>query len=634
MCGISGIYALTSDGRQQLRNIERMNNTLKKRGPDGGNVCVKDRAAIGHRRLSVIDVSSAGDQPMHSHDGRYSLIFNGEIFNYQELRDKYLSEKEKQDLRSHSDSEVFLQLYSKMKQDVFLLLRGFFAAAIYDNETEELVIVRDRYGKKPLLYFSDNDNFSFASEIKALLEYGIPRELDWNVLSLYLQLNYIPEPYSIIKNVRKLEPGHYLLINKDGHILNKPYYNLKLHPEAYPTYTYDAAQEKLTQLLDESVRLRLIADVPLGAFLSGGIDSSVVVALASRHVSRLNTFSVGYKDNPFFDETKYANLVAKKYNTNHTVFSLTNNDFLEHIDNVLDSIDEPFADSSAIPVFILSSYTRKHVTVALSGDGGDEVFAGYNKHGAEWRARKGGLANSLVKAGHPLWSMLPKSRNGKLTNKIRQLHRFSSGTRLSAADRYWRWASLQTSDQAYTLLSDEVRSKVVSETVKRIKLEYTQEIKGEDFNEVLLADMNLVLLSDMLPKVDIMSMANSLEIRSPFLDQEVVEFSFGLPAEYKIDGSMKKRIVQDAFRPLLPEELYNRPKQGFEIPLLSWFRNELWSKIDNDLLSDSFISEQKIFNLTSIQNLKKKLHSSNPEDAHATIWALMVFQYWWKKNIA
>jgi asparagine synthase (glutamine-hydrolysing) len=384
--------------------------------------------------------------------------------------------------------------------------------------------------------------------------------------------------------------------------------------------------------MDDATRLRLIADVPLGAFLSGGIDSSVVVALAARHQQKLKTFSIGYKDNPFFDETAYAELVAKKFDTEHTVFRLGNDDFLEHIEDVLDSIDEPFADSSTIPTFILSKATRKHVTVALSGDGGDEVFAGYNKHKAEWNAMHPSLKRSLATGFLPLWKLLPKSRNSKITNTVRQLHRFAEGAALSAEDRYWRWASIIPAEESLDLFSHHFKTSLKGR--KKLQDLFPMQISGTDLNEVLLADLQLVLAGDMLVKVDMMSMANSLEIRSPFLDAEVVEFAFGLPVDFKINATMKKRIVQDAFRSLLPSELYNRPKQGFDIPLLNWFRKELWSKINDDLLADNFIKDQDIFDVKAIQALKMKLLSTNPEDSHETIWALLVFQHWWKRHIA
>jgi asparagine synthase (glutamine-hydrolysing) len=631
MCGISGAYIFSERGRSKLQGIASANNKLFKRGPDSGGLFNTANAVLGHRRLSIVDVSCAGDQPMTTPDGRFTIVFNGEIFNCKELKN-LLTNDEQHSLRSTSDTEVFLLLYARLKEAIFPLLRGFFAAAIYNREEDSIVLVRDFFGKKPLLYYQDKNQLCFASEMKALLEFDIPKKIDWSILPVYLQLNYIPQPHSILQNVQKVPHGHYLTVKQDS-VQCRPYYTLSLHPEKYTLFTYEAAQQHLVNLMDEAVRLRMIADVPLGAFLSGGIDSSVIVALASRHTQKLNTFSIGYKDYPFFDETHYAKLVAERYKTEHTVFSLSSNDFLEHVNDVLHYIDEPFADSSAIPVYILSYYTRKHVTVALSGDGGDEVFAGYNKHGAEWRIRNGGLLNSFIQAGYPILSFLPKSRNNKLTNKFRQMHRFASGARLGAADRYWQWASFITQSQAVRLLHPRIKQKIDQSVAEKLKISYTRQLNGSDFNEVLLADMNLVLLSDMLTKVDLMSMANSLEIRSPFLDSKVVEFAFGLPSAYKIDGRMKKKIVQDAFRSYLPAELYNRPKRGFEIPLLGWLRKELWGLINDDLLKDSFVREQGIFDPYAVEQLKKQLHSSNPGDSHATIWALIVFQFWWKHYI-
>lgn len=633
MCGISGAFAFQGNSNFLVKAIELANTALIKRGPDGGAISQERSAVLGHRRLSIIDISCAGDQPMHSSDGRYTIAFNGEIFNFQQLKEKYLSIEQQAALRSHSDTEVFLELYLKFKEQVFSLLQGFFAAAIYDHELDELVLTRDRFGKKPLIFYKDEEKVLFASEMKALFAAGIPREINWDILPFYFQLNYVPQPYSLIKNVQKLKPGHFLKISTKG-IEERAYYQLTIQENNYNKYSYEAGKEKLIELLDEAVKMRLISDVPLGAFLSGGIDSSVVVALAARHTDKLKTFSIGYKDHPYFDETHYAQLVAKKYNTEHTVFSLSNSDFLEHIHDVLNYIDEPFADSSALPVYILSKHTRRHVTVALSGDGGDEVFAGYNKHAAEWRMRQGGILNAIVKTGAPLWNVLPKSRNNMLTNKFRQLQRFSEGANLNAAERYWRWACFQSPQESIALFHPKIKQRMSNSALTNIRREYTTNIEGADFNEVLLADMNLVLLSDMLVKVDLMSMANSLEVRSPFLDKNVVEFAFGLPSSYKIDSRMKKRIVQDAFRSYLPEEIYNRPKHGFEIPLLDWFRNELWGLINDDLLNDQFIQEQEIFDVATIQNLKKQLLSSNPGDSHAIVWALIVFQQWWKSYIA
>lgn len=627
MCGIAGGFALRSEGKKYIGNIYKAIRCIAHRGPDGEGIFSDEKLALGHRRLSIIDTSEAANQPMYSRDKRFVIIFNGEIFNYKELKAKYFQDHR---FTTTSDTEVFLELFIKIGVETFKELCGFFAAAIYDTVQKELFIVRDRFGKKPIHVYQNEDVLLFASELKSLIGFGIPKEVNASVLSYYFQLNYIPQPLSILKGVRKVLPGYYLKIS-DHAIEEKPYYELKIRKEKYNHLTYDEAKQRLVSLMDESTKFRLIADVPLGAFLSGGIDSSVVVAMAARHQQQLKTYSIGYKDNSFFDETKYAQLVAKKYNTQHTVFSLTNNDFLEHIDDVLNAIDEPFADSSAIPTFILSKQTRKHVTVALSGDGGDELFAGYNKYKAEWNIMQPSFRKNLVAGLRPLWKILPKSRNNVITNTIRQLHRFAEGASFSAEERYWRWASIMPAGSVESLFTNDLTKNLNGR--KTLDELFQWNITGEDLNEVLLADMNLVLVGDMLVKVDLMSMANSLEIRSPFLDQKVVEFAFGLPESYKISGRMKKRIVQDAFREMLPHELYNRPKQGFDIPLLGWLRRELWSKINDDLLADGFIKEQGIFDVGTMRQLKQKMHSSNPEDSHETVWALLVFQHWWKKYI-
>lgn len=636
MCGITGYYAYKEKHSTNIAKISQSNLKLSLRGPDCGNIYNDFNIALGHRRLSIIDTSDVANQPMQDVSGRYVIVFNGEIFNYQELSAKYLKETWQRisGPKTASDTEVLLYLLIEYGTQCLEWLSGFFAFALYDKETGKLLLARDRFGKKPLLYYMGNGFIAFASEMKALLEYGIPKEIDYTVVSQYFQLNYIPQPQSMIKGVAKLKPAHYMVFSANGMEEYAPYYMLATNPTEYDHYTYDQAKEELIKRMDVSVQERMISDVPLGAFLSGGIDSSVIVALASRHTSQLNTFSIGYKDNTFFDETKYAKLVAKKYNTNHTVFSLSNNDFLEHLYDVLDYIDEPFADSSALPVYILSKQTRKHVTVALSGDGGDEVFAGYNKHAAEWKIRQASMVNKLVKAGMPLWSSLPRSRNSKLTNLFRQLHRFAEGAELPVKERYWRWASFINEKEAAYLFHPDKAAEIDNAMLKQEKEHLLSVIKTDDFNEILLADMNLVLAGDMLVKVDLMSMANSLEVRSPFLDYKVVDFAFSLPDSYKINSKLKKRILQDAFRPMLPAEIYNRPKHGFEIPLLDWFRKELWGLINDDLLSKEFVEQQGIFNVKATENLKNKLLSNNPEDTHATIWALIVFQYWWKKYIA
>jgi asparagine synthase (glutamine-hydrolysing) len=631
MCGITGIFAFNQIGSFYMVNLAKSTDKLSQRGPDGRGTFIDDFIGLGHRRLSIIDTSSQGSQPMKDESGRYVIIFNGEIFNYKELKKK-LADKGVTFI-SGSDTEVLLKLYIHEGKNCLNQLVGFFAFAIYDKEEKSLFVARDRMGVKPLVIYQDEDKFIFSSELKALMAFNIPKELDYESLYAYLQLNYIPGPATIFKNVAKLEPGHYLKITKKkvdkGVYYTIPYDESKVSNNRL---NYEEQKEKLTELLDDSTRLRLIADVPVGAFLSGGIDSSVVVALASRHTDKLNTFSIGFKDEPFFDETKYANLVAKEFNTNHTVFSLTNDDLFDNIFNALDYLDEPFADSSALAVYILSKRTSQKVKVALSGDGADEMFAGYNKHMGELRIREGGLAVEAISVLNPLWKALPKSRSGFLGNKIRQFKRLSEGKKLSAAERYWRWCGYADENTAKKLFSNKSKSMLSGIDYDIRKKNVLKHISSSgDINEVLRTDMELVLTNDMLVKVDMMSMANSLEVRSPFLDHRVVDFAFSLPASSKIDKGMKKKLVQDAFRNILPEELYRRPKQGFEVPLLKWFRRELRSLINDDLLNDRFISEQGIFDLEEIRKLKQKLFSGDPGDIHARIWGLIVFQYWWKK---
>jgi asparagine synthase (glutamine-hydrolysing) len=380
-------------------------------------------------------------------------------------------------------------------------------------------------------------------------------------------------------------------------------------------------------LLSDSVQRRLIADVPLGAFLSGGIDSSVIVALASQHTKHLNTFSIGYKDEPMFDETGYARLVADKYKTNHTVFSLSNDDLFENLFSVLDYIDEPFADSSALAVNILSMHTRKHVKVALSGDGADEMFAGYNKHRAEWILRNKKLFTLSASMLSPLLSPFGGDRNSPFSNKIRQLHRFADGARLSPADRHWRWCGFVDEEEIDSLIDFQYNN---SDYYRRKKEILKPLRSGASMNDLLYMDMNLVLVNDMLVKVDLMSMACSLEVRVPFLDYTVVDYAFSLPDEYKIDHKSSKKILRESFRDELPPELFNRGKHGFEVPLLKWFRTGLRSMIE-DLLSKNFVDRQGLFAFEEISNLKKRLFSQNPGDIEGRIWGLIVFQYWWKK---
>ena len=631
MCGITGIFAFNEVGRFNMINLGRATDALGKRGPDSRGIYNIHHVGLGHRRLSIIDVSDGGRQPMQDETGRFYIVFNGEIYNYKELRNRLLQAGTT--FQSHTDTEVLLKLYIQEGEKCLQQLNGFFAFAIYDAQKDELFMARDRMGIKPLLYYQDEDKLIFASEMKSLLAFGITKTIDFASLYQYLQLQYIPAPATILKGVHKLLPGQLLTVKKKQ-VEVKTYYTIPykkghLNPE---NLDYNQQKEKLVELLEQSVQRRLVADVPLGAFLSGGIDSSIITGLASRHVDKLNTFSIGFKDEPFFDETSYANLVAKHFNTEHTVFSLSNEDLFAHLHDILDYIDEPFADSSAIPVYILSRQTKKIATVALSGDGADELFAGYNKHAAAYKAIQGGFAADAVKDLLPLWKLMPQSRNNLMGNKFRQLQRFAEGMQMEPKARYWRWAAMAPEGGALQLLDENKLDSHQLEDYQKRKTEILKHLSGkENLNDVLYTDMQLVLPNDMLTKVDLMSMASGLEVRVPFLDHEVVEFAFSLPVHAKINGKMKKRILQDAFREMLPPALYKRPKQGFEVPLLKWFRGGLKNLIINDLLADDYIREQGIFSVEQIRLLKQRLFSANPGDVHARIWGLIVFQTWYRK---
>lgn len=631
MCGITGIFAFNLVGKFNMINLAAATQSLEKRGPDNQNLYSDSWVGLGHRRLSIIDTSAAGNQPMWDEGGRYAIIYNGEIFNYQELRKEL--ETTGISFSSNSDTEVLLKVYIQEKEKCLNRLNGFFAFCIYDKQEQTFFIARDRYGVKPLLYLVDDDKFLFGSEMKALMAYGITKEIDFTSLYTYLQLNYIPAPRTIFKQVKKLLPGHYAKVSR-GKVDIEQYYAIPFDRERAErnNLPYEHAKKRLFELMEESVQKRLVADVSLGCFLSGGIDSTVVTALASRHKRDMHTFSIGFKDEKFFDETAYATLAANHLKTGHTVFSLSNADLYKHVHSILDSIDEPFADSSAINVYILSKETRKYATVALSGDGADEMLAGYNKHAAFYRTTHQGIKEKTVTSLLPLWSALPKSRSSSFANKVRQFQRFAEGSKLSSKERYWKWAGFASESEVLSLLSESSRQQYVEQEYNVYKGKLLTSIPDrETINDVLLTDTQLVLPNDMLTKVDLMSMAHGLEVRTPFLDYEVVNFLFSLPEDYKINAGLRKRVLQDAFRDILPAQLYNRPKKGFEVPLLKWFKNEMKSLITDDLLSEKFIKEQNIFKYPEIEKLKQKLFSSNPEDIHARIWGLIVFQWWWKK---
>jgi asparagine synthase (glutamine-hydrolysing) len=626
VCGITGIYSHKNKAGDYTESVKKATECLRFRGPDSQGMFTDPTTLLGHTRLSIIDTSAASAQPFYSSDKRYVIVYNGEFFNYREHKDAL--QKQGISFRSMGDAEVLLNLYITQGPKFLEHVNGFFAFAIFDTADKSLFVTRDRFGIKPLFYSADADRFIFSSEMKAMLQYPINKSLDNASLFQYLQLNYIPAPNTILESVKKFPVGHYAIIKQGQNVSFTPFYNPAYPPEQKSILSFDDAKTTYLNLLDDAVQKRLISDVPLGTFLSGGLDSSAVTAIAAKHKPGLMTFSIGYKDEPMFDESRYAELVSKKLNTRHHSFMLGTDDLYKELFNVLDAIDEPFGDSSAIPMHILSRKTREHVTVALSGDGGDELMAGYNKHLAEYKLQHSGYLKAATMAALPFLKMMPQSRNSKLGNMARQGIRFAEGAKMSPQERYWRWASIAREPEAAQLLRN---SNSTAEASRR-KQEALKSINN-DFNSLLYTDVKLVLQNDMLVKTDSMSMANSLEVRVPLLDYRLVNFLFSLPTEYKITADNQKKILREAVAPMLPQEVLTRKKHGFEVPLLKWFKTGLRDSIENNWLSDTYIEQQGIFDMTAIKALKQQLYSNSPGDSVARVWGLIVFQHWYKKHI-
>jgi len=625
MCGIAGYISLKEVVRNQKDIAKSFNEKLHKRGPDNAGVFYDDTVILSHTRLSIIDVSEKASQPMYSSNREVVIVFNGEIFNFKELR------KELEDkgyiFQSESDTEVVLNLYIEYGIESVQMLNGFFAYTVYDTRTKVVYIVRDRFGIKPLVFCQNEDSIIFASEMKALMSVAGPFEIDFASLQLYLRLTYVPPPYTMLKGVSKLMPGHYLKIEKNT-CTEVCYYKLLYEKSSLTYREYPDVKKRLFDLLNEVIGMQLVSDVPLGCFLSGGIDSSIIAALASKHINGLQTYSIGFKDDPYYDETKYAEMLAKLHSTKHTSFALTTKDLYDAVFDMLEYIDEPFADSSALAVYVLSRETKKNVTVALSGDGADEIFGGYNKYIAEYNIRnRSVLSNSLIKNTSFVWNLFPQSRATYITDVIRKVNKYSKTLQLKPAERYWFLSTFTSKEMVRELvnISDN------NEYLKRKEFLTSLVHDNSDINEIMLADIAMVLSGDMLPKVDMMSMANSLEVRPPFLDYRVVEFAFDIPVSFKIDGFQNKKILRDTFGHLLPKEILHRGKHGFEVPMNTWFKNEMRQYVTDELFSESFIASQGIFEYSEVKKLMHIVFNKKHHDYQALFWSLIVFQYWYKK---
>ncbi len=613
--------ALSENGKSLFPFLPAAIQKLHLRGPDRHKIHENGDFSGAHARLSIIDLSEASDQPFISEDGRYILLLNGEIFNFREIRAEL--EGQGRTFKTSGDVEVALQAFMHYGPACLEKFNGFFAIAVYDNQKKSLFLARDRYGIKPLYYYQDGQNLIFASEMKAMLEFPIKRELDEASFRDYFQFTYIPEPYTMLKNVHKLPAAHYAEV-KNGEFELKQWYEI---PEEKYEGSYEDAQKDLRELMEDSVAKRMISDVPLGAFLSGGIDSSIVSVLAARQNSKMEVFSITFPDHPYYDESTYAKEVAKMHGLNQQLIPVREKDFLDALPKVLDYLDEPFADSSAIAVYVLSEFVKKHLTVALSGDAADEIFGGYRKQRAAAAIMGGSSAKrALLKTlRHIPGTYSRKSKAGDLMRKMKRMGKAAS---LNGNDLYVFLASFMAEEEKNKIFSPEVQN--AGNALQHL----LGDISAHDFNTFLRADMKMVLNGDMLRKTDLMSMANSLELRSPFLDYRVINFAFSLQSKWKVDEKTGKRILLDAFQDIIPPSVLKRPKHGFEVPLGSWMQGSLFSDMQNIWLEDSFIRNQGLFNPDYIRHLLIQVEAGKAPVHQSTLWSLIVFQNWWMKYMA
>lgn len=630
MCGICGKLDFTGMGVNR-RLLEVMTARLAHRGPDDAGFYLgranETACGLGHRRLSIIDLSEAGHQPMKNEDGKLWLVFNGEIYNFRPLRAEL--EERGHRFSSRTDGEVILHLFEEEGTAAFGRLRGMFALALWSETSETLFLARDPLGIKPLVYCANGGSFLFASEIKALLaDPAVGKEIDPKALGLYLRLNYIPAPWTIFKNIRKLPPAHHLTIRK-GFIKIERYWDL---PPTVPDVGngkdgFTAAKEALRAILTEVVQGHLIADVPVGAFLSGGIDSSVVVALmAQNSPTPVKTYTIGYGDMAMYDERVYAREVAAMYGTDHHEIVLSGRDVIDTVPAVLAAFDDPFGDSSAVPTYIVARETGRDVKVALSGEGGDELFAGYRLYRGERLQRLYRLLPRFFREGltELLLSVLPETREGYITEHLRRLKKFLRGaSKETLPERFLAWNEIFGPTELSSLLQPHFRTDAPTLALFAAALRHRDD---DPINQMLYTDLTTSLPGDMLWKVDMMSMVQSLEVRVPLLDSRICEMAFSLPGNWKLKGNRGKYIFIEAFKDLLPPSLHNRPKWGFEIPIARWLKTDLRWLIDT-YLNPRRIEREGIFCPEAVAKLVAGL-GSPAQDASWRIWNLVAFQAW------
>jgi len=636
MCGITG--AIWTDPRLAVdqQTLTRMTDALRHRGPDDdGNFASEFRlrppyepmpgVALGFRRLSIIDLAG-GAQPMTNEDGSVWVVFNGEIYNFETLRHRLEGAGHK--FQTDSDTETIVHLYEDEGANCFEHLNGMFGIAIWDSNRRRLVLGRDRLGQKPLVYRREPGRLLFASELKSLLEVpGLPRDVDPNAIDEYLTYQYIPHPNTIFQGINKLPPGHRAIYEHDK-LTVEPYWQPDFNVEQ-PVAEGEAV-EQLRSLLESSVAMRMRSDVPLGAFLSGGVDSSLIVALMGKHAGQqVKTFSIGFPIKEY-DETAYARQVANHLGTDHHEFQVTP-DGVDILPKLVWHYDEPFADSSAIPTWYVSQMTREHVTVALSGDGGDELFAGYPRYRAVW------LSDWLDRLwpirtiiGAKIWQRLPGSARQK--SLLRRAKRFNAKLAEPPDHRYLDWICIHNEQSRANLFADEfIQSLSGSDPFAFLESAWSRCGKRDAVTSASLADLVTYLPCDLMTKVDIASMSHSLECRQPFLDYRVVEMAARMPVNLKFRRGVGKRILRSAFGDLLPQEIWTRKKMGFGVPIDHWFRNEL-KEMTYDVLLDEKTRDRGIFRHEAVAELIEQ-HQNHTFDHAYRLWSLLVLELWMRQWI-